>query len=62
MEANANITRTQSNRLYKTIKDIHDIFTKNNIPYWVTGGTLMGALRHNGLIPWDDDGDLCILY
>ena len=41
-------------------KDIHRVCVENGIPYYMLGGTMLGAIRHKGFIPWDDDMDLGI--
>ena len=38
--------------------DVHEFCVNNNIRYSIAYGTLIGALRHKGFIPWDDDVDL----
>ena len=43
------------------LKDFVKICDKYHLPYFATGGTAIGALRHQGFIPWDDDIDVCML-
>lgn len=39
---------------------IHSVCVKNNIRYTIGFGSLIGAIRHKGFIPWDDDIDICM--
>ena len=49
------------NRQLEIWQEVDKICRKHGITYWAAYGTLIGAARHKGFIPWDEDLDLCMM-
>ncbi len=45
---------------YEMLKVVDKFCRENNITYYLAFGTLLGAVRHRGFIPWDDDVDVML--
>ncbi len=56
------ISEEERGRFYEILVELDEIFNDHQIPYWGISGTLLGAVRHQGMIPWDDDVDLVIKH
>ncbi len=55
------ILKQYQEELRQIVDDVAYVCEKNHIPYTLGGGSALGALRHHGIIPWDDDMDLNML-
>lgn len=54
--------RVAQMRLLEMLKAFDRICKKHDIDYFISGGTCLGAVRHAGFIPWDDDLDIDVMY
>lgn len=58
MKYNSDILRSLHGELYDTLREVVRICDKADIPYFIQGGTAIGAHFFEGIVPWDDDIDV----
>lgn len=55
-----NVTKKVQPIMRAMLKEVVEICQRHGIHYYVVEGTLLGAVRHKGFVPWDDDVDIAI--
>ena len=59
IKSDASIEDVQK-KIFEVMLYVDRVCREHNIVYFLSGGTLLGAIRHNGFIPWDDDADIML--
>ena len=62
MDSTLTLTRRIQLKELEILKVFQDICKRHNLRYFAIGGTCLGAVRHKGFIPWDDDVDVAMPY
>ena len=62
MKLEKNYKRKLQLKILDIVKDIDKLCRENNIEYYILYGSALGAIRHKGFIPWDDDFDIGMTY